>query len=990
MPAQRRSSGPIAAAIAVVFGIVLAWWLAKAGDAEPTPTAELEPARLRIGDEGGRSDRAKLELTAASKAAVTGTIRDPKGTPIANAQVCATTAVEDRLGAEDRTPHCVRSDQHGRYTIDGLLPIATQLHASAATFKPARWERREGPEFAYQVRLRAGQTTEGIDITLDPGGVLVRGVIKDIAGGEIAGAHVALNDVAFAVSDDTGQFEQWVAPGELFVVAEAEGYAIGWVIGVAPGQLVELFMTPESVLVGRVVLAQSGEPVEGAVIAPGGRFGDRYTARSDADGRFRIARLQPGTYKPSAETDTLYGEAAEQVHLGFGETSEEVLVRVHPASSVAGRVVIAGTEQPCTDGSVRLEGPNNNSERGTTDDEGHVQLRAVLPGKYRVHVHCAGYIAKPEYPDLEIAAANVEGLEWEVREGLAIRGRVVDEAGEGVARMTVSAHPVVDPNAARTQTTFRSQWSDRDGSFELAGLLPGRYELSTTDLYGTLRVPESLVIELEQSDHDEVRVVVSATGTVRGRVLDEDGEPVRNAVIMAMLADGKGYGRSRSNDRGEFELDGLTPGSTRLMASDGEPQSGTSILRKPGSKDDEPPGELVEVVANEVVETTMIVESRSGRITGIVKDDSGAPVVDAFVDVERMSESAGASVAAARRSARWSWGTEPALTDEDGRFVLTGLADGKFIVRANRKGGGDALLEGVALGSDVELVIASTNELSGTVRLPEGGAPERFTVMIEDQTQGVRLTDSFFRTDGVWRFTELPSGRFEIKVSAAEGSVALDGAIELGKGEARSGVELVLRTRVTLRGRVVDAETRSPIAGLTVSAESFGSGGLSSNNDYSHITDADGRFEIENVPIGKVTLIVWSRSAGREAKYDRHHQPLSVAAEPTVQDVGELELVATRIGADDEPGDLGFRINDWDPSVDAAEWRPVVASVLADGPAAASELAAGDVIEKVDGIEVSGNQSRWYTLTRVPVGRTVKLQLVGGKTLELVARPPPL
>src|SRR5690606_33646075 len=120
------------------------------------------------------------------------------------------------------------------------------------------------------------------------------------------------------------------------------------------------------------------------------------------------------------------------------------------------------------------------------------------------------------------------------------------------------------------QTTIGSGRSDAAGTFELAGLLPGRYELSTSGLYGSPRSAEPLVIELEKTDRDSVRLVVTATGTVRGRIIDEHGAAVPDAQIGAWLVSGKGYGRTRSNDDGEFELLELTPGSTRITASDGD------------------------------------------------------------------------------------------------------------------------------------------------------------------------------------------------------------------------------------------------------------------------------------------------------------------------------------------------------------------------------------------------------------------------------------
>src|SRR5690606_20659381 len=191
-----------------------------------------------------------------------------------------------------------------------------------------------------------------------------------------------------------------------------------------------------------------------------------------------------------------------------------------------------------------------------------------------------------------------------------------------------------------------------------------------------------------------------------------------------------------------------------------------------------------------------------------------------------------------------------------------------FIIRANRKGGGEAVVEDVALGSHVQLTITSTGELSGTVTLAGGGTPERFMISIEDKASGISMRDSFFRTDGDWRIREIPAGKFEIVASASQGTVTLDTPIELREGESREGIELVLTPRVTVRGRVVDLETREPVAGLEIQVTggnsfAFPNGG----GDHRNVTGPDGRFEVENAAVGKANLVAWNRAGGSKAKY---------------------------------------------------------------------------------------------------------------------------
>jgi protocatechuate 3,4-dioxygenase beta subunit len=909
------------------------------------------------------------DLRSAAKAAIRGTIRDREGAAIVGATICAHAEADALQGHGDRRRRCVRSGPGGHYRIDGLWPVPTGVEASAPSYRPGRWDRGEGSaRHRSRLRLHAGQTHEGVDITLEPGGVLVTGVVRDIAGGEIEGAQVVV-DGAVTTSGDQGQFEVWVAPGSVRAAAFADGYAAAELFGVAPGQHLELVMTPESVLVGEVVLAADGEPVADALVSIRGAM-----TRTDGDGRFRLDALEPGFYKAIATTEELYGEAAEQVHLGLGQTSERVLVRMHPAARVVGRVVIAGApERPCTDGWVAIDNAMHHGTQATLDDEGVVEFRGVLAGEYLVRISCEGQVAAQRYPVLEVGDQSITDLVWTVSEGLAIRGEVVDSSGAPLHDILVRATPIVDPESADDPITRGNVRSEADGSFLVNGLVPGRYEL-TASWSGSSPAHEPIVVELDAgAEASGLRLTMPAVGSVRGRVVDEHGAPVARMIVRAAPLTGTAGATSRSNDAGEFELTRLPPGKVRVSASD---------PTDPGDpREDEPRGELVEVVADELVEVVVTVDARRGVITGIVLDADGAPVADAFVDLALEPKSPD----------RQSWRkapnllpalTTPVLSDHDGRFEIAGLPAGPFVVRANRRGGGEAFAEDVAVGSHVELVITRPGELAGKARFAGGGVPERFSLWITDRSTGFRTSDSFFRTDGAWRLRQLPAGTYEIFATAVEGNVNLAG-IELGQGQVREDIELVLAARLTLRGRIIDLETGEPVAGLAV----LTTGNRVGVHDPQYITDADGRFELEGVQTGLMALVVVNRSAN-SGRYELW-RAMNLEPDPPVQDLGDLAIVARRLAADEAAGDLGFVLHDWEPTIESQHFEATVAVVRPGGPAEAGGLTAGDVIEKVDGHDVLGaHYDRYRALTSVPEGTTIRLELRGGKLVEITAGPP--
>ena len=137
----------------------------------------------------------------------------------------------------------------------------------------------------------------------------------------------------------------------------------------------------------------------------------------------------------------------------------------------------------------------------------------------------------------------------------------------------------------------------------------------------------------------------------------------------------------------------------------------------------------------------LVVEVADGKISGVVCDADGGAVSDAFIETGRESESAAAVAGEAGRQ-RWRMYTDrPLLTDADGRFTIEGLLPGKYSVRAQRRGGGQALREHVAIGEVVTLTLAETGSMAGTVVLAGGGAPEEFTLTLRDRASGPALRD---------------------------------------------------------------------------------------------------------------------------------------------------------------------------------------------------------------------------------------------------------
>ncbi|HWB75695.1 MAG TPA: carboxypeptidase regulatory-like domain-containing protein [Nannocystaceae bacterium] len=988
---------------------LLLWWRGResngSGDSKAVARAGAEPSgkggarAIDADEEGDETPRSKLPWNRPGTS-ISGRVIDETGKPIAKADVCAIVMGSKLPNHLARDPICAQTGADGKYMIAELPPMKVGVAATAATFQPGHYD---APGKYDQVDLRAGEAKQGIDIVLKGGGVLVKGIVKDIAGGVIEGATLkarhgwnwrSAEGISFGKSDDKGEFAMWVAPGDLNITASAEGYANGDKFGDAPGYTFELLLTPESVLIGRVVRADNGKPVADAYVTLESWDWSDNGAYTEADGTFRLDRLEPERYKPVARTAELYGQIAESIRLGLGQTVDGVEIAVHPLAAVRGRIVLAGdTDAPCEQGSVSLNGKI--SKRGAWDDaeqNGEVEIAALEPDTYEVSVYCEGFVAEAKYPDVVIADASVDGQVWEVKPGLVLRGQVVDQDGKPIARADVSAQPV-GTGARAQQTRSWGERTDEEGRFETTGLIAGTYELRAShEDYVDPETPPKITLA-DGDKVEEQKLELEAGGIITGKVIDANKRPVPGATVRVMGKKWWGGGEGHTGDDGTFTMKAVRPGSDlRVVAQRGW----SNEMRAPGTNDDDIQGERIDVRAGETSTVELVVEEQFGKISGKVVDADGAPVDDAFVHTTRESDSAAANAKGTRANVRWgAWNRTPSLTEQDGSFALDKLEVGKHTVMAMRKGGGEGVVEHVETGSSgITIRLAEGGTISGKVALSSGGSPKRFSISLEGRSQGVWRTEEFFQTSGVFTIADLPAGKYTVGVTATEGSS--DTEIELAEGAKKSGVDLVLTPKVDVTGTVVDLKTGEPVPGMKVSISpkkgggfsfSFGGGG----GEMEDVSDESGKFKVAAAPAGAVRIMVMPRNfmASEDEQYGWQNMTRNIPGDNPSVDIGQLRVAKSRTKMGDRGGDFGLTIKEGDPEAEYEDVPLEIAVIRPGSPAADSELKIGDVIVEVDGEDVTGeNRYLYHTLTHVKQGEKVTFGTQGGKKVTLVAGKP--
>ncbi len=801
-----------------------------------------------------------LELRQQAPAALAGSVQ-AAGAPIV-ATVCVRAGRPTGSAAR-----CTTSDVRGAYAFDQLQPGAYAVWASAPGFAGGQW-RGPAPDFEASLWLAASERRTAVALVLLAGAVEVRGIVREVRGGTIAGALIHVTAATEAAPSFTtrsaadGSFVAWAAAGPIHVTASADGFVDAEQTTAAPVERVELVLTPGSSLAGVVVEAGTRRPIAAATVSVWGT-----SAISDANGRFRLAKLPPGRYKPTAASLGGYGETAESVLVRLGQSVEDLVIEVHPVAVVVGRVVIedGSATRPCPpdQGGVTLTRYGSAAfYRTRTDLDGAILLEGVVPGTYAVTAWCTRFLARFPYPELEVRDSDVDDLAWSVTPGARVAGHVVTVARTPIAEAVINLR---SSNGA----SFTSAQSAPDGSFVADGLPPGAVEL-IAHAEGFVRAAGRSSVIAALGTIASIDLVFETGGSITGEVVDATGKPGRFPVEAA------GGGQTWTDARGHFTIQTLAAGTYQVrVASDWD--------LPPGSPDASRSVEATVVIGRSPPHVRLVAPRRSGTIAGTVSDPRGAPQADVYVTVALEPEPY-----TGPRYLAWQ---AKVLTGVDGSFELTELPRGRFALRAYRDGGAEAVLEHVEVGERAaRIIVRPTGSISGAVvPTAHGRATDDVTIFAEDPARSVSREERLYRTGGQFALRELPAGTYKLTVNNDPRSAA---TVVLAEGQQLANVRLVARPRYSIRGRLLAAD-RTPLRGWKVEAPRHesthttpdGRSVIVSTTELA-ITTPDGRFLLHDLPAGLLTISAGDVSRSADAPLQQLRE-LTLQG-PTDVDVGDL------------------------------------------------------------------------------------------------------
>ena len=531
-----------------------------------------------------------------------------------------------------------------------------------------------------------------VTLELEEAGSLLVTVV-DEAGEPVPSPQLVLhtargNDAIQALKPSTGELVRFgpLAVGDYVLECRAEGFRDAQLPArIKPGETaLEMEMTRATVIAGHV-LDQYGRPAPNVsvLVQPTGE-----AVLADGEGHFSVPVPSPGLYELHAHHSEWGGGQVKVT-----APTEDAKLELEPRAALEVTVTAEGRRVEGADVVLWVEGDGIFRSDSSSGSDGLVPMRGLPPGTYSmVAMH-------PDYQPsgrqmVEVVDGQTLRVTVSLESGKPLSGEVVDTRGQPVAGASVS----VLPRMSEPVTT------DAQGHFEVRALKPGRPYLVEARHPG-----------YDQHDRvqgsaggEPVRVVLTAREMFRGRVVDQDGGPVRRFRLDE---------HDVTSTDGRFELALATAGD-RLIVSVEAPGFEPLMVDKPSK-----PNDLGELVLQ-----------RAPLVTGLVREEGGGPVTDAVVGCDACEDSV--------------------MTGPDGRFSLPSPSFvSKFNVSA-RKGRLSASVPATREDRTVELVLKRATHLSGTVYQQNGTPAAGIQVEGVNADRGESLS-----------FVTGPDGRYSVDVA---------------------------------------------------------------------------------------------------------------------------------------------------------------------------------------------------------------------------------
>lgn len=823
------------------------------------------------------------------------------GEPVANATVEL---------ASELTDAAILPKAKRQTKADGSFDFGTQPPAKLTLAASADGR---GPAILEVDARNPATATDRIELRLTGCEASLFGHVSDASGGPIAGAQLCLappRASACVASDTAGAYSMCLSTRQEFVTVAARGYGGLYDRVEARGRRVQrnYALSPEAIVVGRVMRADNNAPVAGAGVRAEAidnmfqRFAAPGATASDAQGRFTIAGLAPGRQRLLAVANGLATAAPVEINVEAGRSTGEVLLRLRAAARVSG--VVTNGRDPIVGATVSLGGGRPIAADAVTQADGSFVIESADRGRAAVSVS--------DHDVREPKALMVDRAELG---GVRI---LVEDMGSIAGRVTSGGKPLAGARifCGRRDPAF----ADDDGNYVVRGLPPDTYHVAADDQIGAFG--EGGDITLKKGEQPTgVDVEIKYAGAISGVVVESDGKPVANVDVLFDAPKIQDSGDDVTAPDGTFRVR-LLKGGADYTPSVRAGQRNIARLR------------LVEGAAavtlkdgaTEVKGVRLVVQRDHLDIAGVTVDGDGQPLGDVRVDAYR---SDGDEAAVFNH-----WVDHPSATSTaDGRFAISDLDGGSYVLQARAGDGSEAIARNIAAGNkSVVIKLQRAGGIDGTL----AGFSTPPSVQATRQLPGSFQPLIFASVEGsAFQFRGLNPGRYQVAAVGADTDAQM---VDVAAGQIAT-VTLKSRGTAKLRGRVVEWSGGAPVAGLRCTA------GLRTTpampmwlGDVFAFSDGSGAFAMDDVPAGAIAV----QCIGTGPSYSNGRCELTASPGqeascdvPVVKIAQELPFAS--VGAQIQPGPMPARF----------------VAVAPKGPADRAGVQPGDIIASIDGASVT-------------------------------------
>ena len=721
------------------------------------------------------------------------------------------------------------------------------------------------------------------------------------------------------------------------------------------------------------VMNEKREPVPGALVALGaGKKGNRdiYSGRvmtkSGPDGTFEMEYVQEGTWTIESKAD---GYAVAQVS-GVASNAKNVEIVLKKGAAASGSVVLVDGGKPVPNAKLALytSGPGSqlNNQKTTTDGDGKFAFADLADGTYGIQLDKSPYIISGQVPPITIQDAKpVENLQISVVLGGSISGRATDAVtGAPIKGMAFSTSGGPS-NGVQAET-------DEEGMYKIEGLQSGRYVVQRKWMagyrHGEDRENKSVTVALGE-EVTGIDFAVPPGLTMRGTVVDKDGEPLGNVDVTSQDATNTEGESMVTDEKGRWVHRGFSAGTVVTIVAS---KAGYSA----------PPMQNITIPDHDL-DGVEIVMDTGASIEGTVVDKKGEPVPEVYV------------TAVASNPAPANMGQQTGWSRDDGSFKVQGLDEGNYKLQARppRSWG-----QPTPTGNDVH--VGKGEHVTGIKVVVDFDSGSKIAGRIVD-TSGKPIkganVQAYMPSGGGGNATTDEEGKYEI-LGLQAGSYYVNVYHQnYSSFQQQQQVEapnpnfnITLKGKGTIKGHVLEAGSGNPVRTFSIMAMqgkmvgNIDPGNFWGNNGQTFVNE-NGEFEIQ-VADGGATLYVQSQGYAPKAV------PIADTKEGETKSNVEIRLdaggaidgtVVTKAGQPVE----GARIyvgrapmGDWE-----RRERPAAATTDASGAFHLDSLPAQEVrLFAVAEGSASASASATPASGRAPA--TVKIVLGGGGTVKGTVR----